>query len=251
MALDPRQNDDRIGNRFSENYDFAAGAPVAASAAAVRGAFLQKVYLTLCAGIAIMMATGFQLMEQFLQGGVPWLRSIFSGWGFLGVFILYMGCAFAAGAVARVKGVNILVFGLFATVTGLLITPALLSAYSYGGHQVIWNALGLTALVFGGLTAYVLITRADFSFMGGFLTVALLSMLGLIVISLFFQSHLFSTLISVGIVALFALYVLYDTSQIMLHLGPDEWAAGALRLFIDFINMFLNILFLLTGGRRD
>jgi FtsH-binding integral membrane protein len=109
----------------------------------------------------------------------------------------------------------------------------------------------MTSLVFGGLTAYVLISRADFSFMGGFLTVALFSMLGLIVISLFFQSHLLSTLISVGIIALFALYVLFDTSRIMLRLGPDEWAAGALNLFIDFINMFLNILFLMTGGRRD
>jgi hypothetical protein len=133
MALDPRRQDDQIGNRYSEQYDFAAGAPVAASAAAVKGAFLQKVYLTLAGGIAVMMGTGFYLMDHFLRGGVPWLRSIFSGWGFLGVFLAYMACAFAAGALARVKGLNIAVFCLFAVVTGLLITPALLAAFNYGG----------------------------------------------------------------------------------------------------------------------
>ncbi len=48
---------------------------------------------------------------------------------------------------------------------------------------------------------------------------------------------------------LFAGFVLYNTSQIMHHMGPDEWVAGALSLFVDFINMFVRILSLLLNRR--
>ena len=46
-------------------------------------------------------------------------------------------------------------------------------------------------------------------------------------------------------------FILYHTSEIMHRMGADEWVAGAFMLFIDFINMFIRVLMLLMGGRRD
>ena len=55
--------------------------------------------------------------------------------------------------------------------------------------------------------------------------------------------------IAIGAVVLFSGFVLYDTSQILHHYRTDEYVAGALSLYIDFILLFQYILMLL--GRRD
>jgi FtsH-binding integral membrane protein len=55
--------------------------------------------------------------------------------------------------------------------------------------------------------------------------------------------------VTVGGIALFALFVLYDTSRIMNRLDASEWVAGALSLFVDFINLFIRILSLLSRRR--
>ena len=50
---------------------------------------------------------------------------------------------------------------------------------------------------------------------------------------------------------IFALYVLYDTHQITTYLCYDDYVLGAINLYLDFVNLFLMILMLLTGQRRD
>ena len=256
MKYVPGQNpdyDQQVGERHSDQYDPTVGAPVVAAApAAVRAAFLQKVYLTLSAGIAISMGTAFHLVSSFLAGEADWMRSLMAGKGAIwGVFLLYIVMAMAAGAVARIRTVNVVVFAAFTAVTGLMLTPLFLWAYMAAGQSfgIIWNALALTGLVFGGLTGYVLITRQNFSFLGGFLTVGIFVLLGFMVATFFFRADAFVTAVTVGGLLLFALFVLYDTSRIIHTLRPDEWMAGALSLFIDFINMFIRILSLL--GRRN
>ena len=241
----------QFGGPAAGEYDAETGLPVAAANAAVRAAFIQKVYLTLCAGVAVAMFTGLHLVSRLIAGEAGWLRDILFGrFGFIGIFVLYIVMAMAAGAVSRIRTVNVIVYAAFTAVTGLLLVPLFLWAYAVAGNSfgLIWNALGLTALVFGGLTAYVLVTRQNFSFLGGFLAVGLIVLLGFIVATFFFQADWFVTAVTVGGLLLFALFVLYDTSRIIHTLGPDEWVAGALSLFIDFINMFIRILSLL--GRR-
>lgn len=249
MERDPRE----IGQMRSDAYDARVGAPVAVAAPAVRAAFLQKVYMTFAAGVALTMFIAFFCLKQTLgsvestgrlSGPLMWVANhVFM------TFLIYLGLAFAATAAARVKGINVLVYAAFAAITGLFISPLFLVAFAKGGYAVIWNAFGLTALVFGGLTLYVFISGKDFSFMGGMLTVGLLVLIGFIVATFFFQAPAFVMGVTVAGLFLFALFVLYDTSVIMRHLGPSEWVAGALRLFLDFINMFIRILSLLSNRR--
>lgn len=245
-----RMDPDTIGQRYSDSYDPKVGAPVATAPAAVRAAFLQKVYMTFLGGVAIALAVAFWLVSTAVETQqLPMLLN-FVVRNYLLTFLIYIGLAFAASAAARVRGVNFIVYAAFTAFTGALISPLFLVAFAKaGGYTIIWNAFGLTALVFGGLTAYVFISGKDFSFMGGMLTMGILVLLGFLVGTFFFQAPAFVMGVTVGGLVLFGLFVLYDTSVIMRHLGPDEWVAGALRLFIDFINMFIRILALLSNRR--
>ena len=71
---------------------------------------------------------------------------------------------------------------------GFLLGP-ILNRYlgMQGGAEVVSSAFAMTALVFGGLSAYVLITRKDMSFLGGFITAGFFVLLGATLASLFFQ----------------------------------------------------------------
>ena len=51
--------------------------------------------------------------------------------------------------------------------------------------------------------------------------------------------------------AIFSLYVLYDTHQICNRLSFDDHVVGAVELYLDFINLFMFILELLTGRSMD
>ncbi len=251
MHNDPDYNR-QVGQRYSPQYDPTVGAPVAVAAPEVRAAFLQKVYLTLFAGLAVAMFTAFYCLSSVVSGEGEWLRTIYgSRYGFWGVFIAYIVMAMAAGAMARRPVVNILTYVLFTAVTGVLLFPLFAQAYIVAGksYQIIWNAFAITGLVFGGLTAYVFISGRDFSFLRGFLTIGIFVLLGFIVATFFFQAEVFVTAVTIAGIVFFALFVLYDTSQIMNRLGPDEWVAGALSLFVDFINLFIRILSLMSRRR--
>lgn len=89
-----------------------------------------------------------------------------------------------------------------------------------GGGQIVMTALGMTALTFVGLSAYVMSSKRDFSFMGGFLATGAIVMLIAMVVLLvlpFFGVHIpalhlaFSSLV----VLLMAGFILYDTSNIV------------------------------------
>ena len=51
-------------------------------------------------------------------------------------------------------------------------------------------------------------------------------------------------------VVLMALLIVYDTKLNQEFLSYDEYVLGAVNLYLDFINMFLFILNLLSGGRE-
>lgn len=66
-----------------------------------------------------------------------------------------------------------------------------------------------------------------------------------------FHSFAFSQVYAVGGVVIFSLFVLYDTHAITTYLCYDDYVLGAINLYLDFINLFLFVLQLLTGMRRD
>ena len=96
-----------------------------------------------------------------------------------------------------------------------------------GGAEVVSSAFAMTALVFGGLSAYVLITRKDMSFLSGFITAGFFVLLGAVVASFFFQ-----------------------TSAII-HGGERNYIMATISLYVSIYNLFVSLLQLFGIMGRD
>lgn len=123
------------------------------------------------------------------------------------------------------------------------------------GGMVITQALGGTALVFFSLSAYVLTTRKDFSFMGGFLmvgiVVAVVGMVGMLVASMFgIDVSLFHLGFSMLIVLLMSGFILYDTSRIV-NGGETNYIMATTSLYLNIYNLFVSLLHILGVMNND
>ncbi len=112
------------------------------------------------------------------------------------------------------------------------------------GGQIVMTAMGGTGAIFLGLSGYVLTSRKDFSFMGGFLMagvlVAFLAGLG----ALFFEMPGLSLAVSAMFVLLMAGLILYETSNII-HGGETNYIMATVTLYISIFNLFTSLLHLL------
>ena len=226
-------------------------APVVASATpAARAAFLRKVYMTLTAGIGVTMAVGIFMVLNAIGNESSILWKILSGRGMWMLFFGYIALSFMVGSVVHKRGINVLAYLFFTAFTGFFISPLMLYAVaSTQSLNVVWQSLGLTIFAFGGLSGYVLVSGKDFSFMKGFIWTGFWILVGFMVVGFFVNSWAYHMGITAAGLLVFAGFVLYDTSNIMHRMGPQDWVAGAFSLFIDFINMFIRVLILLTGRR--
>lgn len=252
--------------------DGVAIRPAALVGASERLAYIRKVYSLLFFGIVAFAAAAALPVYGYIAGiqplaslcvamcAIPWYAAL----------AVILVSSFVVHAVAMVRVVNLIGFFGFAVVWGLLTVNLVANAMFQGvaegagsaayqqalisGGVVLMQAAGMTVLVFGGLSAYVFITRKDFSFMGGFLTAGLFVVIGSVVIAgiasmLGYDMSVVQLAISVTAVVLFSGYVLFDTSNILNHYATDMVVPGALALLVDFIILFRNILFLLMRAR--
>jgi modulator of FtsH protease len=135
---------------------------------------------------------------------------------------------------------------------GLLLGP-MLSMYLESvpnGGQLVLTALGATGLTFLGLSAYVLTTGKDMSFMGGFLMVGLFGLVGIIVIGFFVDLSAFQMVISSAVVLLMSGLILYDTSRII-HGGETNYITATISLYLSIYIMFQHLLMLFGMGGDD
>src|SRR5262245_46388877 len=108
----------------------------------------------------------------------------------------------------------------------------------------------VTLMVFGGLTAAVFLSGKDFSFMGPILCVCSFLALGVIIASMIAGFSLGLVFISL-MVALFAGYIIYDTSNIIHKYNTNEHVAASMALFGSFAMLFYYILMLFMQSRDE
>lgn len=119
-----------------------------------------------------------------------------------------------------------------------------------GGAQSIALALGATGVTFLALSGWVLATRRDFSFMGGFLfagmVVALLAGLG----AVFFELPALGLAVSAMVALLSAGMILFETSRIV-NGGETNYVLATVSLFVSLFNLFTSLLSLFgwSGGK--
>ncbi|PIE43093.1 MAG: BAX inhibitor protein [Gammaproteobacteria bacterium] len=119
-----------------------------------------------------------------------------------------------------------------------------------GAMHLVTNALGLTAFVFFGLSAYALITRKDFSFLAGFITIGCFVLIGAMVVGLFADIQGLQLAISAGFVLFSSAIILYQTSAII-HGGERNYVMATVTLFVSLYNLFLSLLQLLMAFSGD
>lgn len=117
------------------------------------------------------------------------------------------------------------------------------------GGSIVLQALGGTAFIFLGLSAYTLTTRKDFSFLQGFvfigMMVMLVAMVALMAASFFgFNISGLHLAFSAGVVLLMSALILYQTSAII-HGGETNYILATTSLYLSIINLFTSLLHLL------
>jgi len=174
---------------------------------------------------------------------LPWLIQII---GMFGLLFLTMGLRNSVWGL-----VSIFAFTGF---TGYTLGPILnmyIKEFS-NGPQLILTSLGATGVIFVALSGYVLTTKKDFSYMGGFLFVALLGGIVLSLAGTLFHLPLMQVAISGLFVIIFSGYILFNTSQI-LQGGETNYIMATISLYLDILNLFLSLLRILSyfGGNRN
>jgi len=145
-------------------------------------------------------------------------------------------------------------FFAFAAVMGLSISSILLV---YTGASVS-RAFFITSASFGALSLYGYTTKRSLAAMGSFLIMGLFGVIIASIVNMFVHSTAFQFGLSILTVLIFAGLTAWDTQSIKeMYLQSDGYEVatkksinGALRLYLDFINIFMALV-QLTGQRND
>ena len=227
-------------------YNYEGRTIFGASRAEERISFVRSVYLWLMGGFAVAAVGAMSTPYVFI-----YLSRAFGNFAIWPILIGYFGAFFWAKSVSRTKPWNRYAYALFTYVSGIIAGIAMIAAAQAAGPSIVLTAFAMTAADFLVLSAVAFITKKDFSFLASFVTVGLVVAMIAMLIGFFVHVEIFHLAISAIIVIACSAKILWDTST-MLKTGDYSDAAGfALSRFISLLNIFLNLLRLLSGGRRN
>jgi FtsH-binding integral membrane protein len=229
----------------------AATAPVSE-----RVAFIRRTYLHLAGAALAFVGLSTALIASGLAEQI--LRSVFMAnrMAWIGTMVLFIAGSFAAQYMARARssvGLQYAGLTLYVLLYTLLFVPILTIAASpnfLNKPQLPLQAGVVTLAVFAGLTIAVFASKKDFSFLGPILWVASLAALGFILAAVLFGFNL-GLVFCALMVALFAAYIIYDTSNIIHHYSTNEHVAASMALFGSIAMLFYYILMLFMQSRNE
>ena len=141
-------------------------------------------------------------------------------------------------------------FLLYSFVTGLTFA----SIFLYYEISSIILVFLITAIMFGVFAAVGYTTKLDLTKLGTYLLVGLISIIICSIINIFIGGSAFVIVLSVLSIIVFLAYTAYDIQKIKYledYMDEDNLAIfGALQLYLDFINIFIDLL-RIFGSRRD
>ncbi|WP_026973483.1 Bax inhibitor-1/YccA family protein [Aliagarivorans marinus] len=140
---------------------------------------------------------------------------------------------------------------VFTSLMGASLGPTLTYYVSLDqGPMIVMQALGMTGLIFFAMSGYVLTTKKNMSFMGGFLGAGLIVLLICMVLNIFFGTPATSLAISAAVVMLFSGFILYDTSRI-LRGEETNYIAATVSMYLNLFNIFVHLLHILGVMNDD
>ena len=195
------------------------------------------------------MLLGMTLLFSALTAGISMAVGLGQGAAMI-LMLVGFGLLFVVHKTADTSKGLLAIFA-FTGVMGASIGP-MLSYYLAmpNGPSLVMQALGGTAIVFFGLSAYALTTRKDFSYMGGFLMVGLLVAVVAMIANIFLAIPALSLTISAAVVMIMSGLILFDTSRIV-NGGETNYIRATVSLYLNIYNLFIHLLSLLTAFSGD
>ena len=211
--------------------------------------FLQKVFIQMFLGLLITGSVAWSIVQNR-----PLILFVADYIKFIIVFelILVIGLNFGINKIN--SSIAKLLFTIYSVVNGVVLSIVMLI---YDPYSILY-ILGVTSLIFLGMTIYGLKTKENLLaysrfFKGGLITLLIVSLL-----NLFLKISILGWFISVCSVVLFTALIAYDVNRLVKtfennNLSEEDYnklsTIGALTLYLDFINIFLNLL-KLFGKRK-
>ena len=210
--------------------------------------FIASVYRWMTLGLLVTTGVAWVTADALVSGAVP-----FNKWIFYGLMLAEFGLVIAISAMVQRLSAAAAggLFLLYSALNGATLSIVLLM---YTGTSVAL-AFGVTAGTFGAMSLYGTVTKKDLTSWSSFLMMGLIGVVIASLVNMFLQSGAMSFVISCAGVVVFTGLTAYDTQKLRVFArnGGGSVAAapiaGALTLYLDFINLFLSLL-RLFGDRR-
>jgi len=200
--------------------------------------------LLVSAVVSLIVAATPALVNAILGSDLGFLVCIIAELG----IVIYLSRRIAKMTAAQAR----FWFVLYAIVSGLTLSVVF---FAFAVSSIISIFFG-TALMFGALAIYGAHTKKDLSKIGSIAGFALIGLVVAMLVNLFLQSSTFDLILAWIGVVIFTIFTAYDVQKIKALVGTvtteeDRKKAsviGALKLYLDFINLFLSLLRIF--GRR-
>ncbi|XP_017117264.1 protein lifeguard 1 isoform X1 [Drosophila elegans] len=214
----------------------------------IRRGFIRKVYLILLLQMitSLVVITALTIDKQVRLGVAK------STWMFLLALFTVVAILVTLACnenLRRRSPLNLLFLSAFTIAESFLLAIA---ACRFAPMEI-FIAVLITAAVCLGLTLFALQTRYDFTMMGGFLLSSLIILLLFGILTIFVGGGLFTYVYASISALLFSVYLVYDTQLMMggrhrYSISPEEYIFAAINLYMDVINIFLDILQIMGGS---
>ena len=241
---------------FDRNYAAARGFGADRAVAIDQGlrAHMIRVYNYMASGVALTGVIAF-FVGQYAASDPAFARALYQSPLTFVVFLAPLAIVFFVGfRIGQMQATTArLLFFVYAGLVGLMLSTIFL-VYT---QTSITRVFFITAAAFGGLSLWGYTTQRNLDAMGSFLIMGLFGLIIASLVNIFLQSSGLYWVISVVGVLIFVGLTAYDTQSIkeMYDVNDDGTVSGrkavmgALRLYLDFINLFLMLL-RLFGDRR-
>lgn len=207
-----------------------------------------KMFLWLGVGLLLTFLTGFIVSENQNM-----LEFVFTGnkWIFLAIIEVILVLVLSAGIMKMSATVANICFILYSFVTGLTFSSIFIS-YELTSIIYVFGVTSILFIIFAFIGNWI---KMDLTKIGTYLFMILLGIVICFIINIFLGSEAFNIGLVIASTVLFLVYIAYDINRVkhMIDSFPSEDNAaifGALRLYLDFINIFIDLL-RLFGSRRN
>jgi len=247
----------------------AAGGEQVAPLGEARVKYLRKVYSLLAVASVVAIACGWAAInvgpqvQVNLPGhaamSVSWLTGalLTSGWMHYAMFGVLFFATVVAGWVSKIRVVNVIALYGVAALMGLELAPMVFAAMYYAdvlGDTLTANPVRdagiMTVATFVGITAYIFVTRKDFSYLGAALSMGFFVVFAACILSFVIGSELFAIAVASAGALLSAGFLLYVTSYIFRNSEMDDPVGDALALLVQLRNLFMFLLRIFMSSRN-